>query len=154
MSSLLIRSVSFIKVRGEFRTPSYLSTAQKMTFSIKDFFSKCNQVCKKLRLWSHLLKKSLMKTFIFCAVQMQDFMETVNDLNLLKLLTRSSNLGVWRGRETVKYNCKDTRNMSVVFWRLCYLMCFEQISHTIHQFTLLIMDIHLGSMAKYSYLQN
>ena len=42
-------------------------------------------------------------------------MERVNDLNLLKLLTRSSNLGLWRGRETVKYNCKDTRNMSVVF---------------------------------------
>ena len=79
-------------------------------------------------------------------------MERVNDLNLLKLLTRSSNLGLWRGRETVKYNGKDTRNMSMVFWRLCYLMCFEQIPHTIHQFTLLIMDIHLGSMAKYSYL--
>ena len=33
-----------------------------MKFSIKDFFS-------KLRIWSHLLKKSLMKNFIFCAVQ-------------------------------------------------------------------------------------
>ena len=34
-----------------------------MKFSIKDFFSKCF-----LRIWSHLLKKFLMKNFIFCAV--------------------------------------------------------------------------------------
>ena len=32
-------------------------TAQKMKFSIKD-----------LRIWSHLLKKSLLENFIFCAV--------------------------------------------------------------------------------------
>ena len=44
------------------------STAQKMKFSIKDFFSKCNQTRRKLRIWSHLLKKSLMENFIFCAV--------------------------------------------------------------------------------------
>ena len=41
-------------------------TAQKMTFSIKDFFSKCDQGC------SHLLKKSLMENFIFCAVNIKD----------------------------------------------------------------------------------
>ena len=43
-------------------------TAQKMKFSIKDFFSTCDQIRKKLRIWSHLLKKSLMENFIFCAV--------------------------------------------------------------------------------------
>ena len=31
--------------------------AQKMKFSIKDFFSKCQQISRKLRIWSHLLKK-------------------------------------------------------------------------------------------------
>ena len=35
--------------------------AQKMTFSIKDFFSKCE-------IYSHLLKKSLMKNVIFWAL--------------------------------------------------------------------------------------
>ena len=35
---------------------------------IKDFFSKCDQTRRKLRIWSHLLKKSLMLNFIFCAV--------------------------------------------------------------------------------------
>ena len=32
---------------------------------MKDFFSKCDQICSFLRIWSHLLKKSLMENFIF-----------------------------------------------------------------------------------------
>ena len=43
-------------------------TGQKMKSPIKDFFSKCDQIRRKLRIWSHLLKKSLMEDFIFCAV--------------------------------------------------------------------------------------
>ena len=43
-------------------------TAQKIKFSIKDFFSKYDQVRSFLRIWSHLLKKSLMENFIFCTV--------------------------------------------------------------------------------------
>ena len=35
-------------------------TTQKRKFSIKDFF--------RIRIWSHLLKKSLTENFIFCAV--------------------------------------------------------------------------------------
>ena len=42
-------------------------TAQKMKFSIQDFFKKCEQI--RRRIWSHLLKKSWMENFIFCAVQ-------------------------------------------------------------------------------------
>ena len=34
------------------------NTAQKMKFSFKDFFRKCDQIRRKLRIWSHLLKKS------------------------------------------------------------------------------------------------
>ena len=45
-----------------------MSTAQKNKFSIKDFFSKCDQICSFLRIWSHLLKKYLMENFNFCAV--------------------------------------------------------------------------------------
>ena len=40
-------------------------TAQKMKIFIKDFFSKCDQIRSFLRIWSHLLKKSLMKNFTF-----------------------------------------------------------------------------------------
>ena len=44
------------------------NSAQKMKFSIKDFFSKCDQIRRKLRILSHLLKKSLMENFIFWAI--------------------------------------------------------------------------------------
>ena len=43
-------------------------TAQKVFFSTKDFFSKCDQIRRNLRIWSHLLNTSFMENFIFCAV--------------------------------------------------------------------------------------
>ena len=43
-------------------------TAQKVKFSIEDIFTKCDQIRWKLWIWSHLLKKSLMESFIFFAV--------------------------------------------------------------------------------------
>ena len=59
-------------------------TAQKMKFSVKDFFSKCDQICKKLRIWSHLLKKSLLENFISYAVyQMNEYI--LNDEKLTQL---------------------------------------------------------------------
>ena len=45
-----------------------ITTAQKIKFSIEDFFSKCDQIRRKLRIWSHLLKKPLIENLIFCAV--------------------------------------------------------------------------------------
>ena len=47
-----------------------MSTAQMMEFSIKDFFSKFDQIRRKMRNWSYVLKKSLMKNFIFCTVEL------------------------------------------------------------------------------------
>ena len=47
----------------------YKITAQKMKFSIEDFFSKFDQIRRKLRIWSNLLKKSLMENFIFCVLK-------------------------------------------------------------------------------------
>ena len=40
-----------------------------MKFSIKDIFSKGDQIRSKLRIWSHLLKKSLMENFTFYTVK-------------------------------------------------------------------------------------
>ena len=42
-----------------------------MKFSVKNFFSKCGQIRRKLRIRSHLLKKSLMENFIFCIVMLE-----------------------------------------------------------------------------------
>ena len=47
---------------------NFQRTTQNMKFSIKDIFSKSDQIHRKLRIWSHLLNKSLMENFIFCAV--------------------------------------------------------------------------------------
>ena len=58
-------------------------TAQKINFSIKDFFSKWEQISMKPRIWSHLLKKSLMENFIFCAVVLS---ETVTQMRSVKRL--------------------------------------------------------------------
>ena len=43
-------------------------TAKRKKFSMKDFFSKYDQIHRKLRIWSHLLKKPLMEDVIFCVV--------------------------------------------------------------------------------------
>ena len=48
--------------------PHLKTTAHKKMSSITDFFNKCDQIRSFLRIWSHLLKKSLMENFIFCAV--------------------------------------------------------------------------------------
>ena len=43
-----------------------------MKFCIKDFFNKCDQIYIFLWIWLHLLKKSLMESFIFCAVVLRE----------------------------------------------------------------------------------
>ena len=43
-------------------------TAQEMKFSVKDFLIKCDQIRSFLRIWSYLIKKSLMENFVFCGV--------------------------------------------------------------------------------------
>ena len=46
----------------------FVHAAQKMKFSIKIFFSDCDQMCRKMWIWSHLLEKTLMENFILYAV--------------------------------------------------------------------------------------
>ena len=41
-------------------------TAQKMKFSFKDFFGKCDQIRSFLWICSYLLNKSLIENSIFC----------------------------------------------------------------------------------------
>ena len=58
-------SVKNCAMYQRYYTWSDFYTAQKMKFSIKNFFSKCDQIRRKLPIWSHLLKKSLIEKFIF-----------------------------------------------------------------------------------------
>ena len=61
----------FIFKRCNYYLAIYLQirNCTKIKFSVKDFFSKCDQIHNFLRIWSYLLKKSLMENFIFCAVR-------------------------------------------------------------------------------------
>ena len=63
-SKVLYHKIMDIKLKEGTR-----DTSQKMKFSIKGFSSKCDQFCSFLQIWSHLLEKSLMENFIFCAVR-------------------------------------------------------------------------------------
>ena len=58
--------ITFFSCFYNSQKPSF--TAQKIKFSTTDFSSKCYQIHSFLRIWSHLLKKSLMENFIFCAL--------------------------------------------------------------------------------------
>ena len=70
-------------IRGtqSFQIVDFLTqTAQKMKSSNSYFFSKCDQIRWKLRIWSHLLKKYLMgKPQLLCSVTswIHNFDETV-----------------------------------------------------------------------------
>ena len=62
--------------------------ARKIKFSIKDLFSKCDQIHSKLWIWSRLLKRSLMENLIFRAVHINFIAIRISTLfmkeNLLK----------------------------------------------------------------------
>ena len=51
--------------------PVTVNTAQEIKFSIKDFFSKCDQIRRKLRICSHLLKKPSMENILFFVLEMK-----------------------------------------------------------------------------------
>ena len=51
------------------------NAAQKIKFSTKDFFSKCDQIRSFLQIWLHLLKKSLIENFIFMQWHKNDFQQ-------------------------------------------------------------------------------
>ena len=70
-----------------------LPTTHKIKPSINDLFSKCDQIRRKLRIWSHLLKKSLMENFIFVqwpfwflppfnSVKLLYYQKEINQINL------------------------------------------------------------------------
>ena len=57
---------------------------QKMKFLIKDFFRKCDQIHRKLQIWSHILKISLMENFIFRAAALEKTKEKTAQCKFIK----------------------------------------------------------------------
>ena len=78
-----------------------------MKFPLRIFFCKCDQICCFLRIWSQLLKESLMENFIFCAVKLsfvdsfQLLSSSLNSLvknldkNDFKYLSQETDNNVW-----------------------------------------------------------
>ena len=94
-----------------------LLIAQKMKLSIKDFFRECDQIRNFLRIWSHLLKKSLMENFIFCAVS---FTQTRNVFNVSK-----SSL-LWASTLPQVFDHYTSRNMANGC-QFHYKVCFQKV---------------------------
>ena len=84
---------------------------QKMKFSIKDFYSKYDRIRRKLRIWSHLLQKSLMEN-IFCAVYFE--VETMLQ-NLLVLFERTRGTPVKRLKAIVTQKKIKVTKIIVVY---------------------------------------
>ena len=76
-----------------------MQTAQKMKSSIKDFFIKCDKIRSFLRIWSHLLKKSLMENFIF--------------------------FEQWTESEIVPFIQENTSQKKLIFWHIFYPVNFS-----------------------------
>ena len=76
-----------------------ISTARKMKFSVKDFFSKRDQIRTFLQVWPHLLKKSLTENFIVCEVWTLD--ENV-------ILTEETNLPSFFSPSVFLLNCSNS----------------------------------------------
>ena len=96
-------NVSLVTLFGTSRSSI---TAQKMKFSVKDFFNKCDQIHNFLRIWSHLLKKFLMENFIFCA----DYKDTASRF-LHGIGTRANSaIKLWINHR----KCVEPRQTSIV----------------------------------------
>ena len=68
-------NLSFVKTHSKIFT----IIARKMKlFSIKDFYSKCEQIRRKLRIWSNLLEKYLQETSFLCS----EWVLVLSDINL------------------------------------------------------------------------
>ena len=74
----------------------FISTAQKLTFSIKDFLSNCDQMSSFVQIFSHLMKKFLMENIIFvqCSlrdpIHVQEYNRSKETRNMLRLFLKKS----------------------------------------------------------------
>ena len=82
-----------------------------MNFYIKDFFSKYDQIRRRLRIWSHLLKKFLMENCIFyvvnfvmcqciCLIQIKSWMSI---LSFIAIPDFHKNVGSHATQKTSKF---------------------------------------------------
>ena len=83
-----------------------------MQFSIKDFFSKCDQIRSFLRIWSHLLKISLIENCILCAVLDVAIRKKINKIHNFYCL----DIKIFIIAGIVNQQFKSVRQMPGLFW--------------------------------------
>ena len=103
---------------------------KKMKFSIKNFFSECNQICVFLWTWSHLQKKSFMESFIVCAVvaTAYRFMDVISYLFSLRPEGKANKRqamcnALWKlAWIMVKHFCKNLTLVVLFYWQVVFLL--------------------------------
>ena len=95
-----------------------------MKFPMKDFFSKSDRIRRKLRIWSHLLKKSLMKNFIFCAVITRHHLIASLQMETGNSLDQTGNISYTIRFQYAMYFCKSNdlirwKHSIKYHWCLC-----------------------------------
>ena len=67
-----------------YHVPDLINTAQKSKFSIRDFFSKYDQIRSFVRIWSHLTKETLNGKLHFLSCEICEY--TLGFINILSLV--------------------------------------------------------------------
>ena len=89
-----------------------------MKSSIKNFSSKSDQIRKKLRIWSHLMKKSLMQNFIFCTV-LQLVYENLFPCGVIKYVAKTNNKYEAKTKNVFTGEQKVNRKLTVKLTEQC-----------------------------------
>ena len=147
------------KSQFSFFTEHHLTcTVQKMKFSIRNFFFKCDQIRSFLMIWSHSLKKSLMENFIFCALSNKDavknlwwsvFVKIVKPLTICTKNPSGNYLFKVNNRNT-RWRCEICSKLTIQkperrHWHCSgvFIANFEHISHLVLVFLLLSLNMLL-----------
>ena len=108
---------SYLEISICFRNASTLQNGigivQKINFSVKDFFSECEQIHRNLRICLCLLNTSFAKSFIFCS----------GEWSLLLPVWQSSIFPFWISKllfyhKNIKYGLKVYRGLSLRNYRI------------------------------------
>ena len=96
-----------------------------MKISIKEFFSKCDQIRSFLRIWSHLLRKSLWKTWFFVQWSVWDTSRLLDDTSFT--ITSPSRL---EPGQREKINLNFYFHTSLRYLKRIYKCLFNLVQHS------------------------
>ena len=119
------KSRQFVVYYGRNTYYKHFCHCTKMKFSIKDFCSKRDQICNFGRIWSHLLKKSLVWSLLFLLVVCLIYLTFLTEIKMYfekivgcKSLGKRTKIVMWKrksGSGIEPANSKiDRRNLEVL----------------------------------------